>query len=206
LRVDRPPRVDYYLTSSAEEMYRILGLDFFLLPSGQGTGRGGKSFPHDGIVISGDPELGEAYLHELTHVIVGKDYPDSLQNYLVNEGIATWLGGSHGRPYADAVQGLFEYQQAHPKIQFLQLIGGNVSSGWGNQEADALYATAALIVDVVNLHYGVWGLKKLLAVPPPNRAVEPVLREMLEIWTENMDSWWRNETRRALTRLGRVSP
>ncbi len=201
LRMNRPARIDYYLTWSAEDMYRVLGLDYFVLPSGPGTGRGGKTFPHDGIVISGDTDLGEAYLHELTHAIIGAAYPDSLQNNLVNEGIATWLGGSRGRPYTEAVRVLVEYQRTNPQVQFLDLIAGNVRAGWGTDEADALYATGALIADVVYTQNGIWGLKKLLTTRPPNRSVEPVLREMLEIWPESMDAWWRNETGRALKRL-----
>jgi len=31
--------------------------------------------------------------------------------------------------------------------------------------------------------------------------VEQPLREMLEIWNQDMDTWWRNETARALKRL-----
>ena len=201
LRVDRPGRIDYYLTRSSEEMYRVLGMDFFVLPSGPGTGTGGKSYPRDGIVISGDPDQGEAYFHELTHVVAGREAPDTLQNTLVNEGLATWLGGSRGRPYGDMVRWLEEYQRTHPKVRFYDLIMGRVSTGCGNDEADALYATGALIIDVVHTDKGIWGVKKLLSARGPNIAVEPLVREILQIMNQDMDSWWRTETLRAQKRV-----
>ncbi len=204
LQVPRPEHIDYYLTTSAEEMYRILGLDYFVLPSGPLGRRGGKSFPHDGIVISGDPDMGEAYFHELAHVVIGVAYPEGARSTLLNEGFATWLGGSRGRPYGEMVQLLFRYEQAHPRVRLVGLLSGDPGLAWDADETDALYASGALIFDVVNTHYGVWGIKKLLGLRGrPNRAVEPDLRELLQIW-QNLDDWWRTETQRAADRYRRA--
>ncbi|MSR06142.1 MAG: hypothetical protein EXR93_03590 [Gemmatimonadetes bacterium] len=201
VQVPRPPHIDYYLAASTEDMYRIIGLDYFIQVSGPAGARGGKSFPNDGIIISGDPELGEAYLHELAHVAIGVEFPEGTRNTLLNEGFATWMGGSRNRSYAQMIQGLVAYQNANPKVDFLHLIGGEAGPGWGSDDTDALYATGALIFDVVNTHFGVWGIKKLLGVRGrPNRAVEPELREMLQIF-QSMDDWWRTETIRASKRL-----
>ena len=200
LQVPRPEHIDYYLTGSAEEMYRIIGLDYFVLPSGPVGSRGGKSFPHDRIVVSGDPELGEAYLHELAHVVIGVAYPEGARNTLLNEGFATWLGGSRERSFPQMMQALLDYQNANPRVTFAALIDGDPAAGWHAEETDALYATGALIFDVVNTHYGVWGIKKLLGLRGrPNRSVEPELKLMLEI-TQSMDDWWRTETLRAAAR------
>lgn len=200
LQVPRPPRLDYYLTPSAEETYRIIGLDYFVQPSGPAGARGGKSFPNDGMVISGDPALGEAYLHELAHAVIGVEFPEGTRNSLLNEGFATWLGGSRDRSYRQMVELLLAYQEANPKVGFFDLIGGGPGLVWGPDDTDALYATGALIFDVVNAHNGVWGIKKLLGVRGrPNRAVEPELREMLKFFG-SMDTWWRTETQRAVAR------
>lgn len=200
LEIDPPHRIDYYLARSTEDMYRILGLDFYVEPSGPGTGRGGRAFVHAGIVLSGNPALGEAYLHELVHVVTGRGRPDSLTNDLVQEGLAVWLAGSRGRSYAEVVRQLLEYQRARPGVGLEDLVRGRVPGGWGNSEADALYATAALIVDATYSSLEGEGLQRLLATGPPNHAVLGALRDLLEIPESGLDQWWRSEVKRALDR------
>jgi len=205
VQVPRPVHVDYYLTPSAEEMYRVIGLDYFIRQSGSAGRVGGKSFPHDGLVFSGDPSLGEAYLHELAHVAIGVEFPEGARSTLLNEGFATWLGGSHGRSYREMIKVLSDYQQANPQVRFWSLVDEDPRLAWDADETDALSATGALVFDVVNTHFGVWGVKKLLGLRGrSNRAVEPELRLMLEI-TQSMDDWWRTETARVATRFRSAS-
>ena len=89
----RPPRrIDYFVTGSPDEYFRALGLDFFVLPSGRGEAYGGNALPDAGVLLAGDPTQGEAYFHELVHVVVR----DRIRSGFVNEGAAAWLGGSRG--------------------------------------------------------------------------------------------------------------
>lgn len=71
--VPAPSRVTYLVTASPDAYFRALGLDFFILPDGPGPGTGGQGGmvpgTTEGLVLAGDPTQGEAYRHELTHVV-----------------------------------------------------------------------------------------------------------------------------------------
>jgi len=88
------PTIDYYMTSSTDEMYRIVGLDWYNQPSGPGTGHGGRAANADRAVFVGEPMGGEAYLHELAHVVMWPLAPPNGRQGLIEEGAATWFGGS----------------------------------------------------------------------------------------------------------------
>ncbi len=88
-----PNHIDMYVTRSMEEAQRAIGLDFFPEASAD-RGRGGRAL-FGGIVLAGNPALGEGYVHEVAHVILGPTFNG--RSRLFNEGVATWLGGSRGR-------------------------------------------------------------------------------------------------------------
>ncbi|MGH9423381.1 MAG: hypothetical protein ACRD3J_25635, partial [Thermoanaerobaculia bacterium] len=88
--VARPEHIDAYLTATTEEGQRLLGLDFFPDESGAGSGVGGRSVGASILLLS-DPAVGEAYLHELVHLVLA---PVKSRNSIFGEGVAVWLGGS----------------------------------------------------------------------------------------------------------------
>ncbi|MDQ6768969.1 MAG: hypothetical protein M3Z54_03165 [Gemmatimonadota bacterium] len=188
--VPPPDTLDYYVTASAEEYHRILGLDFFLLPNGRGSGRGGRALPADGIVLSGNPALGEAYLHELVHATLG---PAKIRNALVSEGIATWLAGSGGRSPREMYAVLRRYQRKHPAVTLDNIVREEVAGEWGSAETDALYATGALFVDSVYRRSGIAGVRALTAVPSGSEAALVALRARLGESPAQLDRWWRLE-------------
>jgi hypothetical protein len=88
-----PRHLDVIVGASMDDVERAIGLDFFSEPSGPGQRSGGLNL--GSIILSGNPAIGEAYLHEFVHSVLGPSLPAG--NQLLSEGVATWLGGSRGR-------------------------------------------------------------------------------------------------------------
>jgi len=185
----RPPEtLDYYVTGSADVYHRILGLDFFVLASGPSEELRGLTLPLAGIVLSGNPALGDSYLHELVHAVLGAF---QTRNYLLGEGIATWLGGSQGRSYRDMVVFLRRYQVDHPTLHLEDLLRGAAAAGSAQAQTDALKATGAMFVDAVNKKCGVAGLRALNAAANGEDATLAVMRQELPDYASDLDRWWR---------------
>jgi phospholipase C len=65
-----------YVGRSFEEVQRAIGLDFFPEASAD-RGLGGRALP-GGIVLAGNPSVGEGYVHEVAHVILGPTFPNRI--------------------------------------------------------------------------------------------------------------------------------
>jgi hypothetical protein len=111
LEVPAPKHLDVYITATIEEAKRAIGLDFDVEASGPGVGRGGFTLP-SGILLVGDPDIGEAYYHEFVHAIIGPTLRPA--NGLLGEGVPTWLGGSRGRSPREMYAFLMHEQEADP--------------------------------------------------------------------------------------------
>lgn len=183
-----PERLDYYVTTSPDEYYRALGLDFVPMPSGSGTATGGNTIAEAAIVLTGDPGQGEAYLHELVHAVLGRLGGGAI----VGEGIPIWLGGSKGRPLSDVYRSLSDYQIANPEVTLEALVSGE--AGYGASEAEALNATGALFVDAVYRRAGIGGLRALLETPRGRIDLQVMMRSHLAFSasdTATLEGWWR---------------
>lgn len=195
--VEPPARIDYYVAGSPDEYFRAIGLDFFVLPSGPGTATGGNALAALNIVLAGDPSQGEAYLHEVTHVVLGGRY----QGAVIGEGIAAWLGGSRGRPPRELYRLLAEYQRAHPDVTLEMFVRGDLP-GWGAAESDAMYGTGALFIDAVFRRSGIAGLRSLAGTRFDDDTVLAAMRTRLGIRSSDaaaLDAWWRSAAAEAAT-------
>jgi hypothetical protein len=193
--VSRPP-IDYYVTASPDEYFRALGLDFFVSPSGRRTAVGGNALPDVGILLSGDPAQGAAYLHELVHMALGS----RVRSGFLNEGIAAWLGGSRGRSATQLYGALAEYQRTYPSVTLAALIRGEVEIAHDAEAtSDATYASGALIADAVFRRSGVPGLQTLADAPSDANALLRALSDALGLkaYPGDLERWWRTPARRA---------
>ncbi|HEX6059068.1 MAG TPA: hypothetical protein VFZ11_08635 [Gemmatimonadaceae bacterium] len=185
-----PERIDYFVTGSPDEYFRAIGLDFFPLPSGRGQASGGNAIVQAGVVLAGDPAQGEAYLHEIAHVILGRRYGGAV----VGEGIAAWLGGSRGRAPRELWRLLADYQRAHPDVTLDMLVRGELPDGWGAAESDAMYATGSLFVEHVHRRGGAAALRALDGAQfAGDDAALAAMRTHLGLAAEPdaLDAWWR---------------
>ncbi|MGI8548724.1 MAG: hypothetical protein ACR2M1_15575 [Gemmatimonadaceae bacterium] len=151
-----------YIASSTDEAERAIGLDFFPEGGGPGEGHAGLTLPH-GIVLVGNPLIGEAYLREFVHVILSPAFPSA--NGIFAEGVATWLGGSQGRTPREMYALLRRYQKADPTVTLAALLKNDPAVGPAREQTDALYATGALVVDTVYARAGISGLRELAHRP-----------------------------------------
>ncbi len=186
LALPQPGPIAYYLTESTDEMYRIMGFDWHAQPSGPGTGRGGRA--GDGTVFVASRAAGEANYHELGHVLLYATQSPRGRQGLIEEGAATWFGGSRGRTYPELVLTLARIHQEHPTLSFARL---NELS-----EADytvGFYATGALICDAVYRAGGVSSIRRLLAAGRSDTELYGVLGELLGLTPATFDAWWHAE-------------
>ncbi len=105
------PEVDYYYADSFNEIQRLRGIDFFL-------GEGGPLNPtgraiENSIFAAG---LGENYLHEGIHVLLYTNF-GKIHNF-VDEGIATYFGGSRGKNFQWHCENLYTYCQTNSGVNF----------------------------------------------------------------------------------------
>jgi hypothetical protein len=189
--VPSPPHIDYYSTASPDEYFRALGLDFYVLPSGRGSATGGHAMTEAAIVFSGDPSQGEAYLHEVAHLILRDRFGGGS---MLGEGIPTWLAGSKGRDAQMLFRILGEYQRTHPAVTLASILDGTVAGGWTNAETDALYATGAVFVEAVFRRAGVAAIRQLEGTPGDAGALQRAMRGALGLPAgvgSALEVWWR---------------
>ena len=103
--------LNYYVADTPEELHRILGLDFMV--SGD---QASYSDAARQMILVGSSVFGEAHRHELTHYVLDPLMRSGNTPGIINEGIATWLGGSLGKSYPDVMKEYAAFLTAHPSI------------------------------------------------------------------------------------------
>jgi len=189
-QVPPPKHLDLYLGRSLEEVQRATGLDFFPAASAD-QGRGGGAIA-TGIVLVGNPALGEAYLHELAHAVLSPTVPT--RNGLFNEGVATWLGGSRGRTPEETYSRLRQIQVARPTLKFAQVLNRDIPDALAEEMTDAFYATGALVVDAVYRRGGITALRALAQLRNDPTILLSALPAQLGLAGSDesaLDHWWR---------------
>ena len=141
-------------------------------------------------MLSGNPALGDSYLHELVHAVLG---PSQTSNYLLDEGMATWLGGARGRSYREMLGLLRRYQLDHAAVRLEDLLHGDFAPERGSAQAqtDALKATGAMFVYAVYRRRGTAGLVALNAAAGGEDATLEVMRQELPNYASDLNRWWR---------------
>ena len=114
-----PQPINYYFTTDLEETFRALGLEFFPLGADTIGGRSNSLVRH---VYVGASTNGEAYLHELAHVVLAPETGGGRTAPLLAEGLMTWTGGSAGRTYPQLLPGLARYIADHPALSLEALM------------------------------------------------------------------------------------
>lgn len=147
--VPKLSHVAYYLTESPDEMNRIIGLDWY--PSS--TDGGGFSSGPNRLLVSGNPNIGEEYRHEIVHVVLGPIGLGGVHS-LLWEGVATWLGGTLGLSAAESKREYATYLRSHSDITLDSIL---------NQSYDMGFRPAgATLCQMAFEHGGVAAVKALL--------------------------------------------
>ncbi|HEY4650165.1 MAG TPA: hypothetical protein VIG72_02075 [Pontibacter sp.] len=143
-----PPtqKVAYYVADGVHEVGRLLGYDHYIYGFAYG-----KTI--ENIIISGNGTV--YYPHELVHQF-SNNHPE--RGGIIEEGFATWLGGSMGKSYDElARQYASEYRSNR-----------GASFEWAWQCPINCYPFAAIIFDLLHEYTGDKGVAAFLKLPSRN--------------------------------------
>lgn len=169
---------DFYITTSGDELGKLLGFDFFF--SGFTTGKG---LNDKRILLSGLDS--EWYPHEFVHLVV----EDKKRHGMINEGFATWLGGTMEKTFEERAMILAKNLAKNDTVVFDDIL----NKKWGSQVV-AYYTTGAILCKLVYDNGGVASVKILLDTPPDNDKLIKTVCELLKIKTMDLDQFLRTET------------
>lgn len=195
--VPAPRHLDVVVGNSMDDVERAIGVDFFPEPSGPGQRSGGLNL--GSILLSGNPAIGEAYLHEFVHAVLGPTLRAG--SGLLAEGVATWLGGSRGRTPREMYALLQRYQQSDPTLTFSGLARSGFELDDADRASNLLYATGALVANAVYRRAGIAGLREVYQVKGGADALLQAISTALGLSPTDstaLDTWWRSEAVRAL--------
>jgi hypothetical protein len=194
--VKPPSHLDAYLTATMDDGLRLIGLDFSVQNSGPGSGFGGRGGGAGNYLILSDPRLGEAYLHEFVHSVLGPTLQS--RNSLFNEGVASWLGGSGDQSPRERYIALQAYQRSHANVSLLDLFQGR--GGEDHEAVAASYGTRALIADSIYRSSGIPGLTRFAQVTGTPAELIATLPSYIAGMGADPNLWWRAETAAAVKR------
>lgn len=181
-----PPTIGYYFTDDLIETLGAAGLEFF--PLGSDT-VGGRSNAPDHLVFIGSSRNGEAYLHELAHVILAPFLAPLNAHGLVQEGLMTWTGGSAGLDFKDLMPGLKQYLDAHPD---LRLEGILTDAPPRDGTLDVGYDGLAVLCEMMYGARGLAGIRSLASAGREPRAVLSAAARVLNVPEAQIDRLWRD--------------
>ena len=149
-KVPVPSGIRYYIAGTAEELARILGLDFAIPAIG-------RAYPANGIVMSGLPAYDEWYPHELAHLVlapIARETP-----WILSEGLATWVGGSRGRDFPTLLDELATELRSRPTFTLDSILEPH---SWRDSVS---YTTGAVLLRMAHERGGLPAVRMLLEVP-----------------------------------------
>jgi hypothetical protein len=167
----------FYITDSGDELGKLLNFDFFF--AGYTTGIGMND---NRMLLSG---LGSAYYpHEFIHLII----PKQERHWIIEEGFATWKGGTMGKTFNEVAVTLANQIDVNDSITFTDVL----NKKWGWQYA-AFYTTGAIFCKAAYDKGGVTLVKKLLETPNDNEKLIETICKLFEIEKEAVGTFWRRE-------------
>jgi hypothetical protein len=175
-----PAGLLYVVTASGEEAYQAMGFDFAVV----GSFAAGKAFPSNRIIVSGDPALGEAYFHELAHMVFEPIAPVGSVPWLVSEGLAVWAGGGFDQTYAEARMTYAAALKSRDDVTLDMVVDGRAA------DVGDVRVGGAVLCELLFEHGGVQGLRTFLAQASSNlrSAAEAATKRA---WTEIAAEWRR---------------
>jgi hypothetical protein len=171
--------LNYYVADTPEEIHRILGLDFMV-----GGDQASYSDAAKQMILVGNSIFGENHRHELTHFVllplmIGGNTPD-----IINEGAATWLGGSLGKSYPDVMREYAAFLAVHPAIT-LDSVLTVTDHDLGTRPA------GAALVEMTYRHGGIATVKALMAGGRTDVQLRAALEKSLGMPWPEIERMWR---------------
>ena len=109
--IANPASITYYQVPDLQAASRVMGLDWAL----SSDRVGGRANPAARVVLAADPRFGEAYRHEIAHVLLAPWLGEVTS--FAGEGLAYWLGGARGRTFPGLMRNLEEFLTREPAVR-----------------------------------------------------------------------------------------
>lgn len=121
--LDRRELITYYQVPDLQAGFRISGFEWLL----SADRVGGRASNAPDVVIAADPRYGEAYRHEIAHVLLAPLV--SGRSRFVVEGVAYWLGGARGSDFIGMMQSSSTFLIRNPDLTFDQILSNDAADG-----------------------------------------------------------------------------
>jgi hypothetical protein len=178
------PAIGYYFTDDPKETQRVEGLDFFPTPDTVW----GSANTADNLVFVGSSTDGESYRHELAHLVFTPFLSAHHPSRLVNEGLATWTGGSAGLRFHQLMPALSRYLAAHPTLTLDQIWA---DSPRREGSLDVGYDGFAVLCELVYTKGGLPGITALADAGRDSAAVLNTAARVIGVPRDKLDLAWR---------------
>ena len=171
--------IEFYITRNQDEIAAAVGLDFILRPSA------GRSNTRNAQVFSS--LASEWYPHEITHVL----FRDFKPHFILNEGIATYLGGSMKLPFDSLAADLAQFFDSNETITFQQILDSPFLEG-----STAIYYTVGAVLCKMAYQEGrAEKVKKLLSSGVSNDELYATIERVLRISKQDITAAIRQKTK-----------
>ncbi len=176
-----PAPITYYQLPDLQAAARVMGLDWALT-----TDRvGGRANPRARVVFAADPRFGEAYRHEIAHVLLASWLGEP--SAFVGEGIAYWLGGARGQPFPAMMRDLAAYLTTHPDVRLRSLLGKERLGA----VASARLPAAAAVFELAQRRDGDAGVRHLVEATRRGTPSAETLAASLGLTPAELETRWR---------------
>jgi|SRR5690348_355132 len=179
-----PDSVGYYFTDNPKDTQRAMGLDFIPSPD---TAWGLADTQHD-MVFVGSSRSGEDYRHELAHLVLIPFVRAHSPSRLVNEGLATWTGGSAGLRFRELLPALAHYLSAHSDLTLEQIM---TDPPRREGSLDVGYDGFAVLCELVYAKGGLSGITALADAGRDPNSVLAAAAKAIGVPREGLDAAWR---------------
>lgn len=149
------PPITYYITDNYEDMGRLFNFEFWLSYTTGIT----NTYTEEIYTALGNSN----FPHELVHLLLSSEH-NSNENFtiLINEGIATWLGGpNYNETYEAALTKFSKEIKKNDSLTIEKIVQNKYRHQFDNKP---LYITGAVICEQVFIEKGIEGVKKMLGL------------------------------------------
>jgi hypothetical protein len=178
-----PPlaRLEYHVTDDPDAMFRLMGVEWTITPDAHGAGFASHANRQ---IFVGAPALGEAYLHELAHAVLGPLTPPAARTHpMMAEGLATWAGGSLGFGPRELRAAYAAWLRRRPAVTLDRVVAADGGDyGWR--------PGAAVLFDLAHARGGLAAVRTLLAATTDSGSLRVATERALGLpWAEVARLW-----------------
>jgi hypothetical protein len=150
-------KITYFSCKNPEEVFKIKGFDY--LPNMFFSTRGGLAEKFSNIIFSGNDS--DVYDHEIVHLFTFKKFGGSVKPF-IDEGLATYLGGSGGHSYDFHKKKFQRYLAEHPDTDVRQFMNPYLRNSDLDSETSLSYILGAVICEYAEGRGGKENINQLL--------------------------------------------